>query len=100
MLGRLVRIPERPEGSVTGAYDAPGETDPEDLAEGQVFRVGVALNQLLGIQPYKENQLIIWYQPNKPSKKRIVEDQTMMVLRGLLGAVEAMAKWDTSANNC
>lgn len=86
---------EAPKAKLAKTSSASELEDDEDLAEGQVFRLGVALNQLINLEVYKENQLIVWYQPNRPSKKRIGEDQTMMVLRGLMGALESVTKLQT-----
>lgn len=69
--------------------------DPEDLAEGQVFRLGVALNQVIAVEIVKESRLIVFYQPNRPSKKGTVEEQTLMVLRSLLRTVD-VTKWRES----
>lgn len=67
--------------------------DPEDLSEGQVFRLGVALSQILAVQVVKENRVRVLYQPNRPSKKGSVEEQTLVVLRTLLSAVD-MVSWN------
>lgn len=69
--------------------------DPEDLSEGQVFRLGVALSQILAVQVVKENRVRILYQPNRPSKKGSVEEQTLVVLRTLLSAVD-MVSWNNA----
>jgi len=64
--------------------------DPEDLSEGQVFRLGVALSQIVGVEIQKEVRVKVFYQPNRPSKKGTVEEQTLMVLKGLLKTVDIM----------
>ncbi|KAL4539619.1 hypothetical protein Ndes2437B_g02017 [Nannochloris sp. 'desiccata'] len=64
--------------------------DPEDLSEGQVFRLGVALSQIVGVEIQKEVRIKVFYQPNRPSKKGTVEEQTLMVLKGLLKTVDIM----------
>jgi CRAL/TRIO domain len=64
--------------------------DPEDLSEGQVFRLGVALSQIVGVEIQKDVRIKVYYQPNRPSKKGSVEEQTLMVLRGLLRTVDIM----------
>ena len=62
--------------------------DPEELAEGQIFRLGVSLNQVLGVDIVKDVRVKVYYQPNRPSKKGSIEEQTMMVLRTLLRTVD------------
>ena len=64
------------------------EEDSADLEPGQVFRLYVTLAQLLSIEVVKGNRLLIWYQPNKPSQRGTVEEQTMMVLRTILSAMD------------
>ena len=73
--------------------------DTDELAEGQVFRLGVALNQVVAVEIVKESRLKVFYQPNRPSKKGTVEEQTLMVLRGLLRTVDLMSsKWRESGS--
>ncbi len=70
-------------------YSQVGE-DPEELTEGQVFRLGVALSQVVGVEIQKDVRVKVYYQPNRPNKKGTVEEQTLMVLRGLLKTVDLM----------
>jgi hypothetical protein len=77
--------------------------DPEDLSEGQVFRLGVALSQIVQVEVQKDVRVKVFYQPNRPSKKGTVEEQTLMVLRGLLRTVDIMKfrdyKYGTSSTS-
>lgn len=80
-----------PSATSLGPQSVLSGDDPEDLNEGQVFRLGVALSQILAVQNIKGNRVRVLYQPNRPSKKGSVEEQTMMVLRTLLSAMDVMS---------
>lgn len=64
------------------------EEDVTDLKPGQVFRLNVAISQILSVDIVKGKRLKIWYQPNRPSKRGIVEEQTILVLRTIMNAMD------------
>lgn len=71
--------------------------DEEELDDAQVFRMGASLNQILDVVIVKGNRVVIYYQPNKPSKRSIhslVEEQTHTMLRSIKEAVEYMTGKD------
>lgn len=54
-----------------------GNSDDEDeeLLAGQEFRLGVSINQILDVHVAGDRYMCIVYQPNKPSKRWISEQQ-------------------------
>jgi hypothetical protein len=95
-MGREATGAAAPAAAVAGAA-APTGGDAEDLQEGQVFRLGVALGQILSVQVVKDCRLLVTYTPNRPSKRNAVEEHALSVLRSLRERMEEAVRWREAA---
>lgn len=69
-----------------------GNSDDEDeeLLAGQEFRLGVSINQILDVHVAGDRDMCIVYQPNKPSKRWISEQQG---LTSFVKSIRCVAWW-------
>ena len=66
-------------------------SDEEDeLLEGQIFRIGVSLNQILCVEIHNGSEMVVFYQPNKPTKRSILEQNKIYLYKNLMDAVDTL----------
>lgn len=58
------------------SLDSEDDGEEEELLDGQEFRLGISMNQIIDIQITKQRDMIVVYHPNKPSKRWITEEET------------------------
>ena len=61
--------------SGSGKLDSDEEEDEEELMDGQEFRLGVSINQIIDVHVINDRDMCVIYHPNKPSKRWVSEEE-------------------------
>lgn len=72
------------------ASEEDSSDEEDELLEGQIFRIGVSLNQILSVEIHNGSEMVVFYQPNKPTKRSIIEQNKVYLYKNLMDAVDTL----------